>query len=316
MNGQKRLEWIQAISRYQEFDFFSPRSSICRQHFKVDDIIIKNEKYILKKQGLPSIFPGTSHLDDDSMQPQLIDTNSIHHELLTDGKRFCRIKYCPNEKRTNKDVSFFRAPMVGDLRVQWIDMISGHQQNDTFSTGFMVCELHFLAEHFIVENGRKILKRDTIPSIFDIKPNTSSGNRNHSVVVLDVSSTMNTDSELSHDFTDCDTPVGANDNNKLHDFEFVSLNGSYPIIKNEPLDESTNSDKKRIFVPETVEEHSCATHNVAKRAKTSVLACDSCDDLNTELQKAREKIVLLEKFIQTQNKTIRRQRNTILQLRK
>ncbi|XP_055303258.1 uncharacterized protein LOC129568941 isoform X2 [Sitodiplosis mosellana] len=289
MNGQKRLEWIQAISRYQEFDFFSPRSSICRQHFKVDDIIIKNEKYILKKQGLPSIFPGTSHLDDDSMQPQLIDTNSIHHELLTDGKRFCRIKYCPNEKRTNKDVSFFRAPMVGDLRVQWIDMISGHQQNDTFSTGFMVCELHFLAEHFIVENGRKILKRDTIPSIFDIKPNTSS---------------------------DCDTPVGANDNNKLHDFEFVSLNGSYPIIKNEPLDESTNSDKKRIFVPETVEEHSCATHNVAKRAKTSVLACDSCDDLNTELQKAREKIVLLEKFIQTQNKTIRRQRNTILQLRK
>lgn len=60
--------------------------------------------------------------------------------------------------------------MVGDLRIQWIDAILTHQQYDTFSIGFMVCELHFPAEALIVKNERKFLKRDVIPSIFDIKP--------------------------------------------------------------------------------------------------------------------------------------------------
>ena len=77
----------------------------------------------------------------------------------------------------------FRAPMVGDLRIQWIDAILAHQQYDTFSIGFMICELHFPAEDLFVENRRKILRRDAVPSIFDIKPMinyqtiSSTGNR-------------------------------------------------------------------------------------------------------------------------------------------
>ena len=95
---------------YQEFDFFSPSPLICRQHFEADDILIKNDKYILKMQAMPRIFPKTSHLNDDerSLQPQSIVKDSIDYKHLIDGKRICKINHCPNEKRTNKGVSFFR----------------------------------------------------------------------------------------------------------------------------------------------------------------------------------------------------------------
>lgn len=109
--GKKRLEWIKTISRYQEFDFFSPRTTICMQHFRTDDILTKNGRYILNKQAVPTIFPRTSHLninDERSMQPQSIVKDSIDYKQLIDGRRICKIFHCPNEKRTKKGVSFFR----------------------------------------------------------------------------------------------------------------------------------------------------------------------------------------------------------------
>lgn len=106
--GQVRLEWIKSISKFQEFDFFSTKYMVCEHHFPVNEISCQKGKYFLPNRVAPTIFPSTSHLDHSSMQPQLVHTNSMQYNQLTDGNQVCKIKYCRNEKRPGNDALFFR----------------------------------------------------------------------------------------------------------------------------------------------------------------------------------------------------------------
>lgn len=53
----KRDDWISAIETYQEFQHHSTYFSICELHFPPSSITKKNDKYILSKDVVPTIFP-------------------------------------------------------------------------------------------------------------------------------------------------------------------------------------------------------------------------------------------------------------------
>lgn len=55
--------------------------------------------------------------------------------------------------------------MCGDLRIQWINIVSNYQEWGDYNNSFMICELHFPKESLVEENGSKILKRDSLPSM-------------------------------------------------------------------------------------------------------------------------------------------------------
>lgn len=53
--------------------------------------------------------------------------------------------------------------MVGELRSQWIDIIWNHQEWNVNSDDFWICGSHFPKQSFIEEEGRKILKKGSLP---------------------------------------------------------------------------------------------------------------------------------------------------------
>lgn len=52
-----RNKWIEAINEYQEFDYYTGSFFLCSLHFKKDAFEQKNNRYRLKKDVIPSIFP-------------------------------------------------------------------------------------------------------------------------------------------------------------------------------------------------------------------------------------------------------------------
>lgn len=97
-------EWIRAISVHQLF--CSSHFMICERHFTSDDFakkLGKNGKRILKKETIPSIF------DNEPAEPFHPEMNCSITKKQFIFKRYCRIKYCPNEIGTeSKDILFFR----------------------------------------------------------------------------------------------------------------------------------------------------------------------------------------------------------------
>lgn len=143
--------------------------------------------------------------------------------------------------------------MVGDIRSQWIEMLSSHQECDFWSTGFMICDLHFPQHSFIEENGKKVLKRDSIPEIFDVKPNVACSVEPTNGLL---SSIKNDDCDLSRNFNVYDTPNDGNNGTVPHEIEFVSLNENYSIVqKPDLMIDSSNFDQKRKFVDGKNETH-------------------------------------------------------------
>lgn len=51
--GAQRIQWIDAISKYQEFDFFKTNFTVCEEHFVCE---VFNENGILRSHAIPSIF--------------------------------------------------------------------------------------------------------------------------------------------------------------------------------------------------------------------------------------------------------------------
>lgn len=51
-----RKKWIEAISQYQDFDYYSARFSLCQLHFEESDIEMKQTKAMLRKGTIPTIF--------------------------------------------------------------------------------------------------------------------------------------------------------------------------------------------------------------------------------------------------------------------
>lgn len=54
--GQIRKQWIKAISKHQEFDYYSLYYLVCHLHFKDDDFKMRKDKLVIKKNAVPSIF--------------------------------------------------------------------------------------------------------------------------------------------------------------------------------------------------------------------------------------------------------------------
>lgn len=51
-----REQWIDAITNYQDFDYYSIRFILCQLHFQENDFETKQNKLVLKKGAVPSIF--------------------------------------------------------------------------------------------------------------------------------------------------------------------------------------------------------------------------------------------------------------------
>lgn len=56
MKGVMRKKWIEAISQYQDFDYYSGNFSLCQLHFEENDIEMKQTKAMLRKGAFPTIF--------------------------------------------------------------------------------------------------------------------------------------------------------------------------------------------------------------------------------------------------------------------
>lgn len=86
-------------------------------------------------------------------------------------KRYCAIKFCPNENGTsNKEIAMFRVPQSGnEKRDNWIEAIETHQIFQHFSKYLSICELHFPPSSFTKKGNTAILSKGTVPSIFPVQ---------------------------------------------------------------------------------------------------------------------------------------------------
>lgn len=69
--GTQRVQWIDAISKHQEFDFLTSNFSVCRNHFAENSFEKDN---VLKVHSVPSIF-------DNSLN-QFTENSTRNSELL------------------------------------------------------------------------------------------------------------------------------------------------------------------------------------------------------------------------------------------
>lgn len=70
IQGRIRTEWIEAISQYQEHDFYG-YFVICENHFITDDFYVENGEKNLKEGVVPTVFPlpqDTSDLSSHCVQ--------------------------------------------------------------------------------------------------------------------------------------------------------------------------------------------------------------------------------------------------------
>lgn len=71
--GAQRVQWIEAISKHQEFDFHNTNFKVCGRHFSQNDFENQN---ILKVDSVPSIFDivETNILNESDMPRNSIET--------------------------------------------------------------------------------------------------------------------------------------------------------------------------------------------------------------------------------------------------
>lgn len=101
--GEIRNAWINAISKFQQFDFFSTHFLVCDRHFSIDDLKFQKGNRKLKSQEVvPTIFDVISNFDDNYTQP--------HSPIVkkTDGKMICSIKNCQHVLKIHEEISYFR----------------------------------------------------------------------------------------------------------------------------------------------------------------------------------------------------------------
>lgn len=54
--GLKRNQWIESISKHQQYDFYNLNFQVCELHFLSEDFTIKSGARILKPNAFPSVF--------------------------------------------------------------------------------------------------------------------------------------------------------------------------------------------------------------------------------------------------------------------
>lgn len=186
VKGAKSKEWIQAISRHQEYDFHTKYFMICEKHFIPSDILVKDGKKKLETNAVPSVF----------VYPPQLPTDGPLQAGIEDGSStmICKITNC-NYRRSSADDSvigrsffkygisdFFisiylidsvnlvslacRLPKDGPIRSKWTDSISQHFAHD-FYGDFVVCDKHFRPADFVEGEEERYLKGGAIPSIFE-----------------------------------------------------------------------------------------------------------------------------------------------------
>lgn len=64
-------------------------------------------------------------------------------------------------------------PKEGEIRNLWIQKISEHQSINSNSVYFQVCERHFKDNDFIRKGGKLVLRKESVPSIFNESPKES-----------------------------------------------------------------------------------------------------------------------------------------------
>lgn len=68
MKPEKREKWIQAIEKYQEFDYALSRFFVCELHFQADSIEKRGSRIDLKPGTVPTIFPTQiEYLEEDEI---------------------------------------------------------------------------------------------------------------------------------------------------------------------------------------------------------------------------------------------------------
>lgn len=107
-----RKKWIEVISQHQKFDNNCPNITVCERHFQATDFRLWRGRWTLKNHVVPSIFDEPKHLSSRlgiDTQPSSQKEHNEKDEKRGKIKRYCKIKYCPNEIGTmDRDVLFFR----------------------------------------------------------------------------------------------------------------------------------------------------------------------------------------------------------------
>lgn len=92
-----------------------------------------------------------------------------------------------------------RMPLIGVNRIQWIESISKHQSD--YSSIDTVCGLHFSKDDFVELEGKRTLKKNSIPSIFGVAADTKWNDSIPIIVEPDISIKIEPDPLESSYFT-------------------------------------------------------------------------------------------------------------------
>ncbi|XP_045464103.1 THAP domain-containing protein 1-like [Harmonia axyridis] len=99
----------------------------------------------------------------------------------------CAVHGCTNKYRNNKKISFHIFPKNPIILEKWL--LSMRRENLIPSKGTRLCSEHFLPEDFVVNFGRKTLKHDAVPSIFNFSEHLISKPTPSSPTVHDMTNT-------------------------------------------------------------------------------------------------------------------------------
>lgn len=78
--GLKRNQWIESISKHQQYDFYNLNFQVCELHFLSEDFTNKSGARILKPNAFPSVFEDSLSCNAADMQ---FNTATIHDPDLT-----------------------------------------------------------------------------------------------------------------------------------------------------------------------------------------------------------------------------------------
>lgn len=114
-NDELRNAWFERISEHQTMFPNLPLYKVCARHFTSDDFTRIHRRWVLKNDAVPSVFDSEPKSTRAILEPETISAiedsksvPSVTHVKSSLHRRYCKIKYCENERGTNnKDIIFF-----------------------------------------------------------------------------------------------------------------------------------------------------------------------------------------------------------------
>lgn len=99
--GLLRIQWIESISKTQQYDIHSTNFDICELHFTKEDFVERESSKVLNKFAIPSSFKTVQNSSEPYPQ---FDFNENASNLM----RCCKIKQCANQVASHGNVCFFK----------------------------------------------------------------------------------------------------------------------------------------------------------------------------------------------------------------